>query len=178
MRFITLPIPELRKHVSYDPATGEFTWVVRTVVDRLGRTQRRRSEQPFTIRSGSGYLVGTVLGVRLFAHRCAVALYFGEWPEQEVDHINGVRDDNRMVNLREVSPTQNRRNMGVTARSASGVLGVSWQSSRRKWRACITVDNKHVHLGRFDCVAEAIKARKCAEREHGFHENHGTRKCL
>ena len=99
-------------------------------------------------------------------------LHRQEWPV-EVDHINGIRTDNRIENLREVTRRENMRNKRVSVANSSGITGVGWSSAKQKWRACIKVDGKFIHLGYFEEKRAAIAAREEANRKYGFHENHG-----
>jgi hypothetical protein len=162
-----LPSPEeLRKHVAYDPETGALTW-------RTGSKGHRAGAAAFTNLKLSGYLRGRVLGVDLLAHRAAWAIYYGEWPEDQIDHINGNRADNRITNMRDVSPSENRRNAAMSMNNTSGYNGVGWDKRAGKWRAVIGVGGRIRPLGRFANLDEAIAARKAAEVAHGFHENHG-----
>lgn len=80
-----------------------------------------------------------------------------------VDHINGNKKDNRKANLRIVSPKDNGKNIGLSKNNQSGVTGVTLI---HKWVANITVNNKHIHLGYFDNIEDAIKARKEAEEKY------------
>jgi hypothetical protein len=106
----------------------------------------------------------------------AFAIYYGRWPDGQLDHINGDRRDNRIANLREVSNAENSRNAGRRRDNTSGVVGVSSTSSRlNPWRAYIKIGDRVRHLGRFPSIKTAADARRAAERQHGYHENHGTR---
>jgi hypothetical protein len=120
-----------------------------------------------------GYLVGNLLGSKYLAHRVLWAMAHGDWPKDQIDHINGIRHDNRDVNLRDVAAFDNQRNMSLQAGSISGVNGVSFDQFRGKWKAAIGDSGETINLGRYDTMEEAISARLSAEREYGYHENHG-----
>ena len=90
-----------------------------------------------------------------------------------IDHINGIRNDNRPENLRSVSISENNKNVSKSTRNTSGVVEVYYYANIGKWRADIKYDNKYKHLGCFDKFEDAVLARKKAEIEYGFHENHG-----
>jgi len=96
-----------------------------------------------------------------------------EWPQDEIDHINGIRTDNRLVNLRSVTHRENQKNIKRSTCNTSGRVGVRWEGHRSKWRSAIKVDGREKHLGSFDSFAEASAARKAAEIKYGFHKNHG-----
>jgi len=95
-----------------------------------------------------------------------------KWPEQ-IDHINGVRSDNRMVNLRSVSRKENGRNQKKPVTNKSGMPGVRWGKVIGKWTSCIVVDRKIICLGSYRHFEDAAAAKKLAEKHYGFHENHG-----
>ena len=92
------------------------------------------------------------------AHRIVWAMTYGYWPGHQIDHINGVRNDNRLCNLREATVAQNPQNQRTSPRNASGYPGVSWTTDG-KWEAHITVDGRRHHLGLFDTAREAYAAR-------------------
>ena len=118
----TLPIEILRELLAYDPATGILTWKKRPVHFFPSNTSRpqqlsantwntRFSEkQAFTAKNQDGYLIGKVLNIDFRAHVVAFALHTGKWPEDEVDHENHKRDDNRFENLKEATHIENMRN--------------------------------------------------------------------
>ncbi|MDU7405670.1 MAG: HNH endonuclease [Citrobacter portucalensis] len=108
------------------------------------------------------------------AHRIVWEMHNGPIPEgMSVDHLNHVRDDNRIENLRLVSHRQNMMNMAKSKANTSGVTGVHWFKSRNKWVAKITVKGKSKTLGYFSDFQCAVNCRKKAEKLYGFHENHG-----
>ena len=87
--------------------------------------------------------------------------------------IDGNRANNLPPNLREATQAENMRNTALRSDNMSGVMGVSWDKENRRWRADIRVNGRRFNLGRFRSIQDAISARKAAEREHQFHENHG-----
>lgn len=127
----------------------------------------------FAHRAGAGYLHGSLFNKKLLAHRAVWCLATGRWPTATIDHINGNRQDNRICNLRDVAHQQNCRNQPLSKVNTSGFTGVSFDAARNKWTAQITVDRRTLHLGRFDTLAEARRARQQANTKHGFHANHG-----
>lgn len=155
-----------RELLSYDPETGILRWRVRRGPARAGTVTG--------CDDGKGYLVVGVGGRIYRAHRLAWLIRTGRWPH-EIDHINGVRDDNRWCNLREVVRQENGRNQRFRCTNTSGHIGVYWNKQCAKWQAYITVSGQANYLGVFDEIDEAVAARKAAEREHGFHENHGSK---
>lgn len=156
----------LKELLHYNRATGRFTRKV-AACNRVKIGSEAGYLRP------DGYVQLYVGSNRHYAH-CVAWLYMtGEWPPEKIDHINGVRDDNRFDNLRAVSHQDNARNQKIPITNSSGVMGVSWHKRIKKWNAYIRVDGKLIHIGYFDNLCDASVARKQAEIEHGFHENHG-----
>ena len=152
-----LTAEKLRSVLHYEPETGIFTWKVRTstcvkVGDAAGCP------------GGGGYLLISVQSRLYRAHRLAWLYVYGEWPKDQLDHINRNRSDNRISNLRDVSTKQNQQNAGKRSDNTSGHAGVSWYKRISKWQAKITHNQKDVHLGYFATIEAAIAARKAAEK--------------
>lgn len=105
-------------------------------------------------------------------HRLIWLMVHGEWPEQ-IDHINGIRDDNRLRNLRLADSVINGQNRKISNHNTSGIHGVSFHRPRGTWRARINVNGRRITLGYFTTKAEAVVKRKMAEILHGYHPNHG-----
>ena len=181
-----LPSPELlRKLLRYDPDTGKLFWRERGSEFFVSKNQKPQSsrnswnakyanKEAFTATS-EGYFVGSIFDTMLKSHRVIWAMEFGRWPEGQIDHINGCRSDNRIVNLREVSSVDNCRNCGVRSDNSSGVTGLVWIKSRGKWRARVWNNGRAVYLGEFRDKDAAISAVLLARNEFGYHENHGQR---
>jgi hypothetical protein len=175
-----LPSPDtLRQLLRYEPETGKLFWRERpesffgTAHHCATWNTRYAGKETFVTNQNKGYKAGGVFDIRLLAHRVILAMVNDEWPAGDVDHINGIRSDNRLSNLRVVSRTVNMRNAKKPKTNTSGVIGVAWYAPRRKWRASIMVDKSSVHLGYFATMSAAVAAREAAERKYGFHENHG-----
>tara|TARA_R110000787_G_scaffold257554_1_gene362724 strand:- start:18 stop:554 length:537 start_codon:yes stop_codon:yes gene_type:complete len=168
----------LRKLLDYDPDTGALTWKRRTAELHPNDGSRKRFNSKFSngpafyTDTGNGYLQGSVFNIIYKTHRVAWALHYGEWPNV-IDHINRVKSDNRISNLRSVTHSENLRNASMPSTNTSGHVGVFWLKNRSKWRAYIKINQKQINLGVFPDKDDAIKARKVAEAKYGFHENHG-----
>ena len=121
----------------------------------------------------NGYRYGSIFKKRYFAHRVIWAHFHGLWPDEDIDHQDGNRSHNAIKNLRSVSRKLNCRNKRLRDNNKSGVNGVYWSKQSKKWAAQIRVDGGRVHLGVFDDLRDAARVRKQAERENGYHENHG-----
>lgn len=123
-----------------------------------------------------GYVRVKVNSKSYRVHRIVLEMFNGPiGPDKEVDHINHDRSDNRIDNLRLVTKSENQKNKGIAKNNTSGVAGVTWCSKYGKWRARIMIDRKSIHLGRFDTIEQAAKARSDAVDALGFHKNHGDR---
>lgn len=173
----------LRQLLRYEPDTGKLFWRERGVEwfsdgyrtaegNCAGWNAKYQGKEAFTALS-HGYLHGALFRSNFPAHRVVWAIYHGTAPIGDIDHINGVITDNRIVNLRDVTKSQNMRNQKRHSSNTSGHTGVTWNADRKKWQAQINVNHKGNYLGLFDDLADAIVARKAAERNFGFHPNHG-----
>jgi len=105
---------------------------------------------------------------RFPVHRLVWAFVNGKWPNDQIDHVNGIKNDNRLINLREANNSQNNMNKGKQSNNTSGFKGVSWHKLRNKWRSDIRVDGKRFNLGNYDCIAAASFAYQIAsDKYHG-----------
>jgi hypothetical protein len=140
--------------LDYDGSTGIFTWRIARGRASAGSVAGRTSMY--------GYIeIG--LDDRLYkAHRLAWLHVHGTTPDSQIDHINGIRSDNRIANLREASAGQNQHNRGPQWNNKSGFKGVSWNTKRKKWCAQIRFDWTTQFLGYFDDANEAARAYDAA----------------
>lgn len=170
--------------LDYSEATGEFRWKERPVemfkdsgygVEYTAKAWNARYAGKIAgrVHEVNGYRYILFASKRYLAHRLAWLLTSGVWPDCEIDHINGNRDDNRIANLRDVSRRENRRNQALSKRNTSGVVGVHRDGRTGNWIASITIDGRLKHLGVFAEKVDAIEARQAANKQYGFHANHG-----
>jgi HNH endonuclease len=162
----------LRERVSslldYNPLTGEFHYKVY----RAGYGAKARPGAIANSTRSTGYIMITIDGKSYSAAKLAWLLVYGEWPG-ELDHINRVRNDNRIVNLRKATRQQNSGNHGLSKNSTTGVKGVCFnkrQDARGapSWQAHITPSGKRIHLGYFWTLEEAAVAyANAAEKYFG-----------
>lgn len=173
----------LRQLLNYDPETGKLFWKERGPEwfssGRLSAektaawwNKRFSGKEAFTAIDAHGYHSGGIFRAIYAAHRIAWIHVHGSI-SGEIDHINGDKADNRLCNLRDVTRVTNMRNKPQNSNNVTGVVGVFWHSASGKWAAKIGVGMKSLHLGVFPTFEEAVAARKDAEREYGFHKNHG-----
>jgi len=159
---------KLKQLLSYNPKTGGFIWLE----SRGGLAQK--GAKAGTVES-KGYRQITIDGKTYMAHRLAWFYINKNWPADQIDHINGSRLDNRIINLRSVTKTENQQNQKKYTTNKSGVTGVCWHKQQGKWYANIQ-ENKKVHfLGLFENIFDAAAARISAQNSFGFHSNHGRR---
>lgn len=169
----------MRDLVRYDHSTGKLFWKERPrdhfQSDRAWKISntKRAGKEAFTTSDAYGYRKANIDGRLYLAHQIVWLFVHGEWPEQHIDHIDGHRANNDPSNLRQVSTLDNQRNMSRARNNTSGVTGVCFHKRSGKWMASIMVNQASVYVGLFDTIEKAAAARKAAERNYGFHENHG-----
>lgn len=152
----SLTLPRLKDVLSYEPETGIFRWVK----PAAGRCK------PGDIAGSSvtgGYVRLVIDCEKILAHRVAWFYVHGKWPN-EIDHINGVRDDNRIVNLRNTTAAENAQNRCI-GRGSSNLIGASWDKRERKWRAAIKYQGRKHHIGYFGSAQDAHAAYLAAKQE-------------
>jgi predicted transcriptional regulator len=148
----------------YDAATGDFYW--RISPNARAPVGAMAGKQSLSGPGQNKYRVVQIGGERIKAHRLVWFLFHGEWPRKVLDHVNGNTLDNRIENLRDVTSQQNSWNIHRAMRnSRSGVLGVDWVASRKKWRAQIRVGGRKMCIGYFSSAEEAGAAYQQAKNE-------------
>ncbi|MEJ1933732.1 HNH endonuclease, partial [Nostoc sp. NIES-2111] len=116
--------------------------------------------------AGKGYLMLRADGVLYMLHRVAWLIAAGRWPVGQIDHINGIRSNNRLANLRDVTSGENMQNMRrAQVRNQCGLLGVSQEPRTQRWVSRIQVDGRQQHLGTFATAEEAQRAYLRAKRQ-------------
>lgn len=162
------PLPdreELLKLLAYDELTGILTW-------KVNKGPNARAGNKAGSLSDKGYRVIKINGVSYFSHRIIWKMMTREEPI-EIDHIDGVKYNNKFSNLRSVTAAENNLNMRKFCTNTSGVTGVWWNHEKEKWASQISRNNKSERIGYFNNFEDAVAARKAAELKYGFHENHG-----
>lgn len=157
----------LRECLNYDRETGDFTWLTRESRTKAWNS-RYAGKRAFGAISKNGYSVGTINNIDVYAHRVAWTMVFGFIPKGcDIDHVNRIRTDNRISNLRLAKRSSNNANRVSKEGSTSQYLGVSWSARYSRWVAQITKNYKGVLLGRFDSEIEA--ARVYDEAAYAIH---------
>ena len=157
-----LSVEYLKDRFSYDPETGFLVWRKSRFKNLIGKIAGNYDKD--------GYRVVWVGNRILRVARLAWLLETGAWPTKEIDHINGKKDDDRFANLREATRSQNAMNRGLDPKNTSGIKGVTWHLRRKKWRVCICVGRRHIHIGFFTnkILAEAAYKKAVAEYHKQF----------
>ena len=154
---------KLKNQLHYNPNTGIFTRLIRTtnsvnINDIAGSFDKL-----------DGYVRIMVIGKSFKAHRLAWLYIYGEFPKNEVDHINGIRNDNRLCNLREATNAQNQQNQrNPHSNNKLGYLGVRFHKVTGKYMSEISINGKYKYLGIFISPQEAHDAYLLAKKE--FHK--------
>lgn len=159
----------VREFLDYNPDTGLF---IRKPVPEAHRNSDKHAAFIDRLYAGTsalsvvlknGYLSGTIKGYRVYAHRAAYACMTGRWPEKMIDHINGIKADNRWANLRCADSQTNSFNSKPRA-NVCGFKGV--KRARKRYSASLTINGKAVWIGVFDSPEEAHDAYVKASHEH------------
>lgn len=158
----------IRQELSYCPESGLIKW------NHQPLKGRRRGKYCGQIRN-DGYVKFSlkVNGKEhsFVAHRVAWFLYYGDWPDKEIDHINQVKSDNRLSNLRLATRSQNMCHTNTRSNNKSGFKGISFKKDCNKWESKIMLDGKYYYLGLFKTPEDAHEAYCIAAKKlHGdFH---------
>lgn len=140
---------ELLSNLTYNHITGEIKSKRTKRISRAGR------ERVFKKNTKKGYVRISLDKRFIYAHRAAWIMHYGVYPSFTIDHINGIKDDNRICNLREASFCENNQNKKIISTNTSGVKGVSYDKNQKKWRATIIKNGITCYRKRFDSLEEA-----------------------
>ena len=149
----------LRELLNYDQETGLFTW-------RVWKGARAPVGGVAGSRDSSGHIQILIDKHPYRAHRLAWLHVHGEWPKDQIDHINGVRTDNRLSNLRDVPHLINSQNKRATHNASGSMVGVRRRIRNGRWEARLTIAGKLTILGAYDTPDEARAAYVEAKRVH------------
>jgi len=179
-----LDYEKAKRTFRYEPETGRLFWAEERPVEDFSTVHGWRiwsgkhAGNEITCKHNGGYLklgVTTKKGVRkeYLAHRVIWLLTTGAWPDNEIDHINGLRADNRIANLRAVTCDENAKNAKRRNDNLSGVVGVQRCKKSKKWVVRIKAENRNLYVGSYTLKSDAIAARKEADIKYGYHIGHG-----
>ena len=160
MASLKLPSQDrIRQLLDYDPDTGFFTWKI-----------FRRWSAPVGGKAGhlnsKGYMKITIDSIEYQAHRIAWKYMTGEDPIYQIDHIDGVKLNNRFSNLRQATNEENQKNIGKQKNNTSGQKGVTYTKKKKKWMARIGVKYKRIFIGEFEKFEDAVSAYKVAAKKY------------
>jgi hypothetical protein len=147
----------IKNCLSYDKSTGKFTWLIPQKKIKVGAMAGGIDKD--------GYIQIGFKGKLYRAHRLAWYFINGEFPSKDIDHINEIKTDNRIINLRLATQSENRQNVSAAHKdSKSGFLGVHWCNTKNMWIAKIQVLGKRKYLGSYNTPEAAhliyLKAKK------------------
>lgn len=152
-----LSIKDILELVNYDSSTGSFHSAKNTHIRKKGEV----------IGSNNNGYIRIFLSGRYFpAHRLAWIIHYGAEPNGLIDHINGVKNDNRISNLREVDVSQNAINSKIKSDNKSGCKAVFWNKRKSRWYVTPRLDGKKIYLGSFINKQDAINAYCEFSRKH------------
>lgn len=175
------PLPDqsvLQELLDYNPNTGELTWKPRAEHHFTAKHQQTRWNKLFSLKpafnqiDSTGYLRGKLFDKIYSTHRIVWKLHYGTEPNV-IDHIDGLKTNNKINNLRNVDDFANAKNKRLNKSNKTGCSGVSKHPLKNRYQSTIGVNNKKIYLGSFLTYEEAVAARKAAEIQYGYHENHG-----
>jgi len=148
----------------YDKVSGKLTWWNHPI------SEVKRGDEAGTPRPDGYRMVGFNYKTYL-VHRVIWCMVYGSWPEKHIDHINRIRDDNRLKNLRLASRGENNRNHETRDDNQTGYSGVSYdaRSINYPWKAGYGFEGTWERLGSFRTKREAVEARRKAEMKYNFH---------
>lgn len=163
---------DFEERLSYNPETGILTWIAKGNSKKVVIGSRAGSISPY------GHRVLNWCGYLIPEHHVIWVMYYGVWPSQYIDHINHNEQDNRLVNLREVSKSENNRNQSKRSDNSTGFTGI-WinkKNSRKKFMSEVHFEGKRIHQKSHYSLEDAIAERAEVLKEYGFHPNHGIDK--
>lgn len=165
-KHLLMSVGDIRDLIDYNPETGVLTAKVNFSGRQAGSVIGSQTWQ--------GYYAFSLFGKKCFAHRLAWLLHYGEWPSQPIDHINGIKTDNSIRNLRLCSLSQNQFNKPTQKNNTTGVKGVYWNKRDKRYVASVQFNGKKYSAGHHKDIEGAKEAvMKLREKLAGEFTNHG-----
>ena len=149
----------VKKLFYYDAASGMLIW-------RNGNGRNVKPWQQAKALNGNGYFTVKIQNKNYPVHRIIWLYVNGNFPSQEIDHKNRIRNDNRLCNLRAVSRIDNCQNISLPRHNKSGHIGVSWFKKQKSWTVYVKVNKKNKWLGYYKNLDDAVVARKAGEAQY------------
>ncbi|HIF5760533.1 TPA: HNH endonuclease [Raoultella ornithinolytica] len=148
----------INENFSYNPETGVFIRIKsKTRPDSIGKSAGYIAKE--------GYVVISLGRESYKAHRLAWLVTYGEWPDEDIDHVVRDKSNNKIVNLRKASRSMNCANVGLRSHNTSGYRGVSFNAQWGRWFAQIIVGGEKRFLGYFESAEKASEAYVLAAKE-------------
>ena len=172
-------LKQTAKAVSYTPETGFMVWREKPLdIKNAARWNANYAGAKCGTINPNGYQYIVIRfpcqpTFSILAHRLAWFITHGKLPDQEIDHINQDKLDNRLANLRDVSHKVNLKNRTRLSNNTSGFTGVVWCKKSKKWRARVKIDGKLQHIGLYSSITEADTVAREFRKANGFTETHG-----
>lgn len=138
----TVSIERLKEVLDYNPETGNFMW-------RQNLRQRKLTSRYAGAINPNGYVQICIDQIIYKAHRLAWFYHYGKWPTDQIDHINGIKSDNRIANLRQADFSRNQANSKRRINNVCGYKGVCLHRLSGLYMARIMVDRENIFLGYF-----------------------------
>lgn len=143
----------------YEKESGFLYWRV--------RGKKRSVTDPAGTKTNRGYVAISVCEKKFYRHRIVWAIHYGKLPELGLDHINGIKGDDRIENLRIATTSQNGFNRTKTKANKSGFKGAWFDKKRGQYRSRIVTNGRETHLGYFEDASKAHEAYlTAAEKLH------------
>ncbi|ECT8778323.1 endonuclease [Salmonella enterica subsp. enterica serovar Newport] len=163
---LLMSVGDIRDLIDYNPENGVLTAKVNFSGRQAGSVIGSQTWQ--------GYYAFSLFGKKCFAHRLAWLLHYGEWPSQPIDHINGIKTENSIRNLRLCSLSQNQFNKPTQKNNTTGVKGVYWNKRDKRYVASVQFNGKKYSAGHHKDIDSAKEAvMKLREKLAGEFTNHG-----
>jgi hypothetical protein len=169
----------LQELLHYEPTAGQLFWKNRPEHYFTSKHQQQRwntvyaGKAAFAQIDSTGYLRGKLFNVIYLTHRIVWKIYHGNEPNV-IDHIDGVLTNNQISNLRNVDDFVNAKNKKLNKGNKTGYSGIHKKNTLTdRYEVTIGLNNKKIYVGVFFTLEEAVAARKAAEIQYGYHENHG-----
>ena len=143
----------IEQYFDYDKNTGDF-------IRKISISQTKAGDKAGYVKKSDGYVYIRFLGKIYTAHRLAWIMSYGQNPKSDIDHVNCIRSDNRIDNLRLATRSLNLHNSSARSRNSSGHKGIKFVSKgKRKWMAMVMINYKQHYIGVFHTIEEAVQAR-------------------
>lgn len=174
-----LTAEQVRELLRYEPDTGKLYWRERArqlfPCNWSWKVWNKKFSGKEALKGNhnAGYLHGAIFNKKNLAHRVIWLIQTGDWPQYDIDHLNGDKKDNRWTNLRSATKSENGKNKSMLRNNTSGFNGVIYSKAEMMWVAQIKTQKKNIRLGAFKDFEDACSARATANAVMGFSARHG-----